>query len=307
MGFYAGMDVGGTYARIKLADENGQVLGVYTDKGGTLSTSPYEVIYQRYQAIISSALAQHALPIEACLGVCLGASGIDTPELAQTYTKMLMDIGFPEPSIRALNDCEMLLELFPNENRIAVIAGTGAITTAKTRQGALRRFSGWNQLLSDEGSACYIAEKALRAIIKYWDGLGDCKLLAAKISQKLSIFDQQALTDFYLENILQKENVAALAVLVDEAAKEGDQTALGILNSGAEGLFEGIATLSSLMEMKNAPLKIIFWGSVLEKNETIRERLTELITKSLPKASIHRPKGNALDLALELALLIGRP
>lgn len=301
MRYYMGMDVGGTYARVKLADENGRPLGSFTGEGATLSTSPYEVVKARYHKIVGEALAKLHLSPGDCLGLCLGAAGIDTEELREATLSLILSMGFERARVLAVNDCEMLLAGFPSVNCIAVIAGTGAIAMGK-RPGkeAPLRYSGWNHLLSDEGSAVYIAEQALRFIIKYLDGNGDCALLAKTVLAAAGLSNQQEISDFYLEHIQQKERIASLALYVDQAAQAGDQTAVAILKSAAAALFEGVSVLARRLGVEDG-FTAVLWGSVLTNNAIVSSHLTESITGAHPSAIVRPLRGNPLDLALETA------
>ncbi len=306
MRYCIGMDVGGTHARLKLTDTQGKEIGYFEHKGGTITSASYETIRERYHALIMGALNAHGLAPEHCAGLCLGASGIDTDDLHEQYVKMLESMGFDRAVIRAFNDCEVLLNLYADKPCIAIIAGTGSIIMGKGEDGKIIRYGGWSYLLSDEGSASYIIRKAIEAALKYWDGYGDCAVLASLLESETEMRNQQEAATYYISHIKEKEMISRYAPLVEKAAALNDPTALRILYNAAERLFTGVDVVARQMNIGNAPYVVLLWGSVLMKNAYVSGRLRELLLARFPKAEIVNLEGTAVDCAINIALKIGK-
>lgn len=306
MRYCIGMDVGGTHARLKLADTDGKELGIFENKGGTITSASYEVVRGRYHDLIMDSLNAHGLAPENCAGLCLGASGIDTEELHEQYVRMLESLGFDRAVIRAYNDCEVLLNLYTDKPCIAIIAGTGSIIMGKGEDGKIIRYGGWSYLLSDEGSASYIIRKAIEAALKYWDGYGDCAILASLMESETEMRNQQEAATYYISHIKEKEMISQYAPLVEKAAALGDPTALRILYTAAERLFTGVDVVARQMNLGDAPYVVLLWGSVLMKNAYVSGHLRELLLERFPNAEIVNLEGTAVDCALDIALNIGK-
>lgn len=161
--FFAGLDIGGTSGRLILEDTSGQALGTYTSPGCTLNVSGYEESRLRYRELVLHALAAAGLEPAGCRGICVAASGIDTPEQAEQCRKIFLEMGFADESLRIVNDCEVFL-VGRTQPAAILVAGTGSIAMARGSRGDIVRKGGWGQLLSDEGSAFHIGLQVLRAI-----------------------------------------------------------------------------------------------------------------------------------------------
>jgi Predicted N-acetylglucosamine kinase len=305
MRYYIGMDVGGTYARLKLADAHGQVLGTYENKGGTITSTSYETVRERYHTLIKRALDAHHLSAKDCVGLCLGASGIDTDALRVKYTQMLESFEFGKNIIFPYNDCELLLELYPKQPCVAIIAGTGSIIMSRKATGEIVRYGGWSYLLSDEGSASYIIRKAIEAVVRYWDGYGDCGILANLFEKETEMRNQQEASTYFIDHIRQKEMISRYAPLVEKAALLNDPTALHILETAAERLFIGTKVVVNQIDLMQQPLVVLLWGSVLMKNAFVPTRLRALIQANFPNSQVVSLEQSAVDCALDIAKRLG--
>jgi N-acetylglucosamine kinase-like BadF-type ATPase len=120
---------------------------------------------------------------------------------------------------------------------VAVIAGTGSIAYGRNSRRVDARAGGWGWFGDDEGSAIWIAMRAIDASGRFFDGRGPYTLIAQKILDFFKVKDPLQLIDVVYSLI--KEDIGELgklAVLVDEAAEEGDQLATEILRSGGREL-----------------------------------------------------------------------
>lgn len=88
MNYYAGMDIGGTNGRLKLKDGDGNILGEFTGPGCSINTDGYDKSRSRCRELVLPALKELELNPSDCMGICVAASGIDSPG----YEKMCRDI-----------------------------------------------------------------------------------------------------------------------------------------------------------------------------------------------------------------------
>lgn len=302
MGYYIGMDVGGTYARIKIADAAGHVLHAAEGDGGTISAAGYEEMHSRFLRLVQPALDHCGLKPQDCAGLCLGASGIDSPELHAQYVQILTDIGFPDGVIRALNDCELLLSLFQGPC-VVLIAGTGSIAMGKAAPDQpVCRCGGWSYILSDEGSAPAISFAAMRAMLKHWDGQLSCPILVELFQEHFGLDTPQALVSWCHQNLHRKELLARIAPLVEQAARSGDPCALQIMKDTAQQLFALAANAAGKINPPQGQFSLLMWGSVLIRNGMIRTEVCRLLRAAYPRATAYTLRTSALDCALALAM-----
>ncbi len=307
MNYFIGMDVGGTSARLKLADESGKVLGEYTGQGCTLITTSFDYVLTQFRTVIEKALGEHRLTPQTCLGLCIGAAGIDTEEQREQYTQIFEAIGFDRKILKVYNDCELLLYVYPEQACMAIVAGTGSIIIGKDSKNNISRYGGWSHILSDEGSAFYIIRNAMESILRYMDGYGDCRVLTELFIKESGLGTPYDIAAFVYENIMQKSRIARFAPVVDKAAEQGDAAALDILNKAALSLFWGGSTVAkAIAPVKGEPLTVIFWGSVLLNSSFVANELKRLFLAQYPQVNIVLPDSSALDIALGIAVKSGR-
>ena len=70
MKYYVGMDIGGTFARVRVVMECGELLGERKVSGCTFNTSGFEKSREVYQQAVKTVLKEWELLPENCLGFC---------------------------------------------------------------------------------------------------------------------------------------------------------------------------------------------------------------------------------------------
>ncbi len=125
---------------------------------------------------------------------------------------------------------------------VNVIAGTGSMTYGR-RAGAGVRVGGWGELFGDEGSGYWIGIRALRAFSKMSDGRAERGPLHDVLSRDLALDADIDLIGLVLHQWQgARQQIAALAPAVREAAISGDHRAQAILTDAAAEL-AGISAL----------------------------------------------------------------
>jgi N-acetylglucosamine kinase-like BadF-type ATPase len=268
-----------------------KILSEVTGSGASMVFSGYEKTKEIYEDVILSELQRLNLKPSACGGLCAGAVGVDTPNLQSSYIDLFCSLGFPRESVMVCNDCEILLNLYPDEPVIAVAAGTGAIIVGRGDSKDIVRYSGWGHLLSDEGSAFYIVGRAFEDL----DGEDNCPELYSLFKKETALSSQQEIVEFYRDHIFLKQKIAQFAPLVEQATKT-DKIASSILVEAGEKLAYGVSAVAKkiLTENKKA-FVLLLWGSVLANCATVGEALREKVKEKHNEARIETPKMAALD------------
>ena len=301
MSFYVGMDVGGTHARLKVANGLGETLYEAESAGGTISSSGHEVMRRRFEHLLVTALQKLKVRASDCCGLCLSAAGVDSRDLQLQYERILTDIGFPSEKIAVINDGELLLSVLPAPC-IVLIAGTGSIALGKKNNGDIIRCGGWDFVLSDEGSAAAIGLEIMQAVLKNWDQQESCALLACLFSDATGFTCPEQVVNFFHENWRQKDRIAQLAPIAHKAAIGGDTCATWILSHASEQLFSLMTSIHNQLAPSQGPISTLFWGSVLEHNEIITDTLYRQIKLMDAPTRIYRLTFSALDVAVREAM-----
>ncbi|MFA9381248.1 MAG: N-acetylglucosamine kinase [Acetanaerobacterium sp.] len=301
MKYLIGMDVGGTAARLKIADLSMQPVGEWQDAGITAYTLANEDRNARYRALILSALEECGLARKDCAGLCVGASGVDSPQLKREFREMFVQMGFSPGVVSVYNDCELLLYSGKGP-KLVIVAGTGSIVYGTDGSDSVYRYGGWGHLISDEGSGFWLAKEALSAAARAMDGAAEGQTLAAMVRKK-GLASPEEIAAFYRDNIFNKGEIARYAVVVEPAAEQGDAEALRIERQGALALYAGARTVAGKVrrDTSGLPLQVLLWGSVLMHYQAFSQQVTALLQNGLAPVEISHPALSTLDTALRIA------
>ena len=130
---------------------------------------------------------------------------------------------------------------------INVVSGTGSITYGE-RAGNGVRVGGWGELFGDEGSAYWIAIRALNAFSRMGDGRMPVGPLHETLRTHLALEADLDLDDVILNRWQgERSEIAALSRVVAGAAEAGDEQAARILSEAAGELADLVDTTRRLL------------------------------------------------------------
>lgn len=296
MQFYLGIDGGGTATKICLAGKDGKVVERF--RAGALNKNGQSDI-QAKAAVkeIFQILSKKGYFPEECAGAAVGAAGISNPDAHIFLRRTFREEGF-------LGDLEIygdhetaLAAAFSDCQGIILIAGTGSICYGINESGTEIRSGGYGHLIDDSGSAYAIGRDILSAIVRAYDGRDKETILQKKVYQQLSIDSIEEMIQYLYSSQRSKKDVAALAVILEDAILGGDKKALEIEDRcvvSLEELFD--AVWRKMPESENIALA----GSVLERNERIRDKLCQRLISRNPGFAIVTAKQDASEGALRL-------
>jgi N-acetylglucosamine kinase-like BadF-type ATPase len=296
-----GIDGGGTRSRIAIIDSAGETLA-RCEAGSTNIYSVSEAtVFENLAALLNSALLQAGLERAALTGGCIGSAGLARQgELAlfRGWFDTLLGAGFP---VKLCTDGEILLcGGLDGTEGYCLIAGTGSLALARSRDGTLTRAGGFGYLLGDEGAAAWIGNRAIARALRSEEGRDLPTRMTAALLSACKLGNSADLIR-YVHHDANKAEIAALAPLVTAAARDGDALALDILRSGAAELALLVRSL-----IARAPCvtnrTLVLAGGVLEHDEIVRERLTALLARECPDVALIAPRRSALEGACLLAL-----
>jgi glucosamine kinase len=169
--YYLGIDGGGSKTTCVVGDQS-SVLATVT-AGGSNITRVGEAGAREalHQAIRDACLGAKINP-QQVLRACVGAAGAGRPEIAGTVREIVAEIVAGE--VEVVGDMEIALAAaFGKRPGVIVIAGTGSIVFGRDAEGKVVRAGGWGFAISDEGSAHWIGLRAVRAVLRAADEVGD--------------------------------------------------------------------------------------------------------------------------------------
>ena len=191
------------------------------------------------------------------------------------------------------------------EDGINIVAGTGSIGYGE-RQGRAARVGGWGEVFGDEGSAYWIALRGLNAFTRMSDGRAAIDPLHQGFRRALGLSADIDICAMIMgERAMPRDDIAGLARIVSQAAEEGDNAALRILQqSGLELADMAGALRGALGYERDQPAYLSWSGGVLTHQRVVRESLQRGLSAYGPFTLIeprHSPGYGAALYARKLA------
>jgi N-acetylmuramic acid 6-phosphate etherase len=183
--------------------------------------------------------------------------------------------------------------------QVLIICGTGSCCFGRTPDKRMARFGGWGHILGDRGSGYYIGLRGLQVAILRLDRDGQWSRLGRNLLQSLLLNEPNDLID-WAKNAA-KQDIAALAIQVFDAAAKGDKTAGGILEEAAESLADDGVHCARKLARPGAPVRFVLTGSVLLRQPGFAGRVRARIRQLWPGAAVAPLPRESVWGALELA------
>jgi N-acetylglucosamine kinase-like BadF-type ATPase len=299
MRYLIAVDGGQTHSLAIIGDETGCVLGAGT--GGPanhyLEPGGKERFKNSMQSCILSAFAQAGLPAQPVSASYYALTGVHAEMPAA-----LQQIAPSERQTLAGDKDASLVGGTLERPAAMVLAGTGSIASAVDCAGHEAHTGGWGYLMGDEGSASWIAPRALSAATQAEDGRGPATLLTTLIP---GFFNVQSLRDLhpliYTQRI-DRVQLAAIAGVVGEAAHAGDQAALSILAEAGTYLGAAGACVIRQLGLQQMPVTVTSAGGVFKAGELIVRPMMARIREECPLAHYAPPRFPPIIGAFFMAL-----
>ena len=300
-----GVDGGGSRTRCVIASLSGHILARGSGGPSNPLTAGFDGAAEAIQAAVEE--ASRRCGINSFIASVMGLAGTERASTIESLETRLMleNLG----DLRIIGDAQVALAGATGCGPgVVVISGTGSIAYGENDAGETARAGGWGWRLGDEGSGYDIGNSALLAALRDHDGRGSSTLLTEKIRGALGLEDLDEIVDLTYRGNMGSEEVAALAGLAGEAAGEGDNVALRILEGA--GVELGVAASAVIRRLgMTGGFTLGLVGGVFNLGSLIRESLEMSVRRTAPECVISRPRfppevGAALlalrDLGVEL-------
>lgn len=272
MRYALGIDGGGTKCEAALVGETGEVVG--WGRGGPIHTyyHPPEVIFASYADAFRGALgevkadelwvagiAPEGPPREALEAASAKVHQVKADEIESAYASAQQSWG------------------------LVVLAGTGSFVHGRTPEGRDLHWGGMGPVLNDYGSAYEIGLRGLRAAFaSRWTESRRTRLAQA-IPAAMGLPDLQTVFRRVYAKPMTRDEVAALARVVDKEAEQGDAVAVQCLLAAADELANLACDLIQELGLADAELPVIPVGSVARRCRIWWERVCARIGQVAPR------------------------
>jgi len=299
MEYLLGVDGGGTKTITVVADLQGNVLGIGLSGGSNYHTVGLENAIKAIKDSSEQAISN--ANISSIKSACFGLAGIGRQNDHDILSPELVNLSIADNILLKHDAFIALAGATICQPGVIVIAGTGAMAFGINHSGKEERASGWGYLLGDEGSAYYVGRKALSASCKAFDGRGRKTALLESIISHFDLEDfTQIIKTIYSEKT-STQDISAIAPIVPQQAKLGDEIALEILNDTAFELALSAKSVIKKLNMENEKVLVAIAGSVFKAGELLLKSFRQYVKSAYPLAEIISPNFKSVTGALLLA------
>jgi N-acetylglucosamine kinase-like BadF-type ATPase len=273
MKVFLGLDGGGTKTDATAIDEQGLLLARYI--GGP--SNPHSTLQKIALSEIMSAIdgLLEKLPDERreITSICLAVSGFyEAAEKSVLHGAVEEHLSRHKLHIPVFIQSEGQISLMATVGSLSgvlVIAGTGSICYGYSKDGSCIRTGGWGHLLGDEGSGYQLGLRALKNVMRSYDGVIPPTAMTDIILREFGWADLRELKGYIYDPAHTKAEIAAFSKVCIQAAEAGDPAAMAILTGEAQAL---AATAAALLE-HNPELQqypVVLSGSVFHYSPDFR-------------------------------------
>ncbi|WP_164985226.1 N-acetylglucosamine kinase [Ammoniphilus sp. CFH 90114] len=295
--WFIGVDGGGTSTRGVLSDREGQIRAVVRGDSSNMNSRPLPEVIHTLKKVCQDLLDQVGGTSEQVQSVFLGLAGAGRPRERDLLLEGLQE-AYPG---RVQVDNDAVTALYAGtwgRPGMVLIAGTGSIAYGVSTTGERYRVGGWGWLLGDEGSGFILGQEALRAILRAFDGRGKETQLTSLVFSLYGIQEATEVVSFIHASENPRKLMAEVGPLVLQAAEQGDEVALEIVQQAAQDLVELVVACSRVMVES---LPIVLAGGLLGEGTLLREKVMNQLSDlgySVEKPSFP-PSVGALIMALQ--------
>jgi glucosamine kinase len=211
-----------------------------------------------------------------------GVASATMPGVSDWITAVFRDFGIENSEV--VGDEVIALDAaFRGGPGILQIAGTGSNCIGRTAAGEREGAGGYSSVLGDEGSGYWIGLQAIRQALHAYDR-GEPSMILERVAAAWGTTTLEELVN--LGNAIPGPDFSALAPVISAAAEEGDEVATRVLLQAAADLAESILLVRHKLRQRHGLTEEVpaaFTGSVLEKTDMVRVRLTDLLKQAAPQ------------------------
>jgi N-acetylglucosamine kinase-like BadF-type ATPase len=302
MKYFIGIDGGGTKTDGIIIQENGQVLAHQSGGAANMQTVGVERACDEIKSVVEGLAAKAGLNGENDVTLFAGLAGAGRPEDQKALVARLAEV-IAAAKISVNSDAiAALYGAFPSGTGIILIAGTGSICYGKDRWDRHYRTGGWGFLLGDEGSGYFLGQQAIIAALKSVDGRGKATVLRQRIETAFSLESIEKIISPLYSGQISRTDVAALAPVVFDAARNGDHAALHIIEKAGHDLGELIAGLARQARIERQQVTVALIGSIFQQREMLIPYMQEAAEKVVAGVAFVEPRCSPVVGAVLLAM-----
>jgi N-acetylglucosamine kinase-like BadF-type ATPase len=264
--YVIGIDGGGTKTTAWLVHEHGEVCATATVGASNLNGETRQVVQERLAALCHLLKEQAPDAFQQVRSVYGGFAGGDHPAAKTVLQTWLAAHVVPQAEITIEHDA--ITALYSGTRGAAGvvhIAGTGSIAFGLNKAGRRKRVGGWGYLVGDPGSGFAIGRAGCQAVFCAFDGSGPQTKLVQYMLEAAEARTVPDLLPFIYEQGQSRTKIASLAKIVFQAADEGDQVAIDLLERTAREAAQQIRTVIRHLFAEEDTVPVVCAGGIYQR------------------------------------------
>ncbi|CAI8894002.1 glucosamine kinase [Brevibacillus sp. IT-7CA2] len=267
--WFIGIDGGGSRTRAAICNEAGQVQAIVVGESSNPLSRSWGDVESTLRQLIDTVRIKAGAKEEEVAGLFIGLGGADRPQIKERIQDAFAD----EWGERLLIDNDVVAALYAGtwgQPGVVLLAGTGSIACAFSKEGARHRVGGWGYLVGDEGSGFDLGKKAAIAVLREYDGRGESTVLTRLFMDHYGVVRPDELINLIYGGSNPRMELAKTSRLVEQAATLGDPVANALIMQAVENLLElADACLKKVQE----PIPVVLAGGLLTAGTILQEQL----------------------------------
>ncbi|MEK6375858.1 MAG: BadF/BadG/BcrA/BcrD ATPase family protein [Acidobacteriota bacterium] len=301
MKYFLGVDGGASKTAALVIDESGKSLGNGAAGPSNHLRVGIETAARNIERAVNKALVAADVASREIHWAYCGIAGADHPAHRQEVVDSL-SIFFPRGNFTVDNDARIALTgAIGFGGGVVVIAGTGSVAYGRNAEGAEARAGGWGPIIGDEGSGYGIARAGLAAILRAHDGRGPATKMTESLKERYDMKPED-LPPYVYAQTTQTDDIARFGRMVIEAAQDGDETAMTILDRAGRELASAVLAVARRLKLSKSVFPVAYVGGAFRAGDVLLEPMRNAILLEAPEAQIAPPRHTPVEGAAEMAM-----
>ena len=308
MDYILGVDGGGTRTIVQVADLSGEVVAESESGSSNYKSVGIKIAKENINKAVFKVIDLLNNSKEFTFkNACFGLSGNDSCEDRDIYHKIIFNSKIKDylnpASTIICNDTRIGLAAGSNsKNGIMIICGTGSNCYGINEEGKEAKVNGWDYILGDEGSGYAVGIKALRALMKAYDGRGENTLLFKTILEDLNIKNVSELIRWAYIDSFSKDKIAAIAKTVCRTAEMGDRISIKILEEEAMEAINSVTVVANKLNIADKKFDLVFVGNLFKCEKYFKSVLMKKLKSKFTQINFMPLTEKPVEGAIKLAL-----
>lgn len=292
MKYVLGIDGGGTKTLAAIVDERGDVCGLGQSGPSNYDDIGVDQAREHVRQAVEHARREADLTSASFDAAFFGMAGVVSDKDHRIVTELAhsLDVAAPE-RVGVHHDCRIALAGgLSGRPGMVLIAGTGSACYGRTAEGQDWLAGGWGHLLADEGSGYWLGLQAMRMAVQAYDGRSAKTSLLERCIEALDLGDITEIMHHIYVHGMSRSEIASLAPIVIDAAREGDGGAVALVHDSAASLARCVEAVARRLGLNSGPSELTLVGGLFSAADIFVLPLKQAVLKRLNECRITAPE-----------------